>query len=122
MVQVSPSAAVRLLLKVSPLLVYKFRLVQDEAVYYYLRQLSHLETFRSLLLDRLGRAIQHTHVRGLFVNNLCYLIFRDPSINNQFHSILLSVEILTKTVRGPSQIYYSNRGGNFISLETDIGG
>ena len=36
--------------------------------------------------------------------------------------MLLSVEILTKTVRGPSQDYYSKLGGNFISLETDIGG
>ena len=35
---------------------------------------------------------------------------------------LLSIEILTKTVRGPSQIYYSKSGENFISLETDIGG
>nr|DAE97154.1 MAG TPA: hypothetical protein [Caudoviricetes sp.] len=30
--------------------------------------------------------------------------------------------ILTKTVRGPSQSYYSNSGGNFIRLETDLGG
>nr|DAK40652.1 MAG TPA: hypothetical protein [Caudoviricetes sp.] len=59
--------------------------------------------------------------RAFFVNNLCYLIFRDASINNQFHSILLSVEILTKTVRGPSQSYYSKLGEKFISLETDIG-
>ena len=36
--------------------------------------------------------------------------------------MLLSVEILTKTVRGPSQIYYSNLGGYYISLEADIGG
>ena len=36
--------------------------------------------------------------------------------------MLLSVEILTKTVRGPSQSYYSKLGENFISLETDIGG
>ena len=32
--QVSPLVAVRLLLKVNPLLVYKFRLARDEAVYY----------------------------------------------------------------------------------------
>ncbi|CDL73690.1 Phage protein [Streptococcus phage IC1] len=35
---------------------------------------------------------------------------------------LLSIEILTKTVRGPSQEYYSNLGRNYISLKTDIGG
>nr|DAD92214.1 MAG TPA: hypothetical protein [Siphoviridae sp. ctnot10]DAQ35204.1 MAG TPA: hypothetical protein [Bacteriophage sp.]DAU93297.1 MAG TPA: hypothetical protein [Caudoviricetes sp.]DAX35592.1 MAG TPA: hypothetical protein [Caudoviricetes sp.]DAX73994.1 MAG TPA: hypothetical protein [Caudoviricetes sp.] len=29
---------------------------------------------------------------------------------------------MTKTVRGPSQDYYSNLGGYYISLETDIGG
>nr|DAO59667.1 MAG TPA: hypothetical protein [Caudoviricetes sp.]DAS35234.1 MAG TPA: hypothetical protein [Caudoviricetes sp.] len=36
--------------------------------------------------------------------------------------LLLSIGILTKTVRGPSQNYYSNLGGYYISLETDIGG
>ena len=35
---------------------------------------------------------------------------------------LLSIGILTKTVRGHSQDYYINLGGNHISLETDIGG
>nr|DAI34456.1 MAG TPA: hypothetical protein [Caudoviricetes sp.] len=29
---------------------------------------------------------------------------------------------MTKTVRGPSQIYYSKLGENGIGLETDIGG
>nr|DAY37151.1 MAG TPA: hypothetical protein [Caudoviricetes sp.] len=29
---------------------------------------------------------------------------------------------MTKTVRGPSQIYYSNRGEKNIRLKTDIGG
>nr|DAD94244.1 MAG TPA: hypothetical protein [Siphoviridae sp. ctbBv3] len=28
---------------------------------------------------------------------------------------------MTKTVRGPSQEYYSNLGRNHISLKTDIG-
>ena len=32
------------------------------------------------------------------------------------------MEFLTKTVRGLSQDYYSNLGGYYISLETDIGG
>jgi len=35
---------------------------------------------------------------------------------------LLSAEVLTKTVRGPSQEYYSNLGGYYISLEADVGG
>ena len=35
---------------------------------------------------------------------------------------VLSIEILTKTVRGPSQSYYSKLREYFISLETDIGG
>nr|DAN44662.1 MAG TPA: Protein of unknown function (DUF1199) [Caudoviricetes sp.] len=29
---------------------------------------------------------------------------------------------MTKTVRGPSRIYYIKLRGNFIGLETDIGG
>nr|DAS99556.1 MAG TPA: hypothetical protein [Caudoviricetes sp.] len=29
---------------------------------------------------------------------------------------------MTKTVRGPSQNYYSNLRGDYISLETDTGG
>nr|DAS02424.1 MAG TPA: hypothetical protein [Caudoviricetes sp.] len=35
--------------------------------------------------------------------------------------LLLSIEFLIKTVRGPSQIYYSKLGENGIGLETDIG-
>nr|DAR89296.1 MAG TPA: hypothetical protein [Caudoviricetes sp.]DAU03758.1 MAG TPA: hypothetical protein [Caudoviricetes sp.] len=42
------------------------------------------------------------------------------SLCHTISSFLL--KFLTKTVRGPSQSYYSKLGENYLSLETDIGG